>query len=97
MIQHSDQQWHSPIVESLLAQHVQISRHLYVFTRRIFFKKKNNNIQWQQQKNFNWKNSLAGIVGSTIPPLSVLVQGQKKYCHQFKRVTVLFHNEFMPK
>lgn len=89
MIHHSDQQWHLLTVESMLAQwEVQmISRHLYIFTRRIFKKDKQQKTM-ATTKNFNWKNSLAGIVGSTIPPLSVLVQSQEKYCHQFKRVTV---------
>lgn len=74
MIQQSDQQWNLLTVESMQAQReVQvISRHLYFFTRRILKKKRNNKKIMATTKSFKWKNSLAGIVGFTIPPFSVL-------------------------
>lgn len=89
MDQHSDQQWHLLTVESMLAQlKVQmISRHLYIFSGRIFRKEKQQKTM-ATTKSFNWKNSLAGTLRSITPPLSVLVQSQKKYCHQFKRKIV---------
>ena len=37
------------------------------------------------------EDSLTGILSFTIPPLSVLVQSQKKYCHQVKRITVFVY------
>lgn len=39
----------------------------------------------QMEEFFNWDNSFA------IPTLSVLVQSQKKYCHQVKRTAAFVY------
>lgn len=84
--QHSDQQWRLLSVECpLIHQEIHlVSKHLYIFMGRIFKKK----IRRTTTKNFNWKSSLTWMLSFTVPPLSVLVQSQKKYCHQFRRITV---------
>lgn len=47
--------------------------------------------RWQQQWNFHWKHYLTGTLRFIIPPLSVLMQSQKKYCHQLKRITAFVY------